>query len=170
MLWCLIFDNWWVCLSCFMTYCHCCALKYIFSFMASDSTEAKKQSLHKKHKCGPSTFFFPLPLFLVSRALSYGCINYTCATMWGFAPVFSKYHTNTEMPLSDALIFQASQLGSLCWIRWGLLIRMLKQTSKHSPGPRWPYIQCIRTRAWKLKRLDLSCEILSITYLMFQPG
>lgn len=47
----------------------------------------------------------------------------------GFAPVFSKYHTNRKMLLSDALILQASQLGSLCWIRRRLLIRTLEQTS-----------------------------------------
>lgn len=68
----------------------------------------------------------------------------------GFAPVFSKYHTNTKMLLSDALIFQASQLGSLCWIRQWLLIRMLKQTNTHRghSDHTWAWNSKVRLQLW----------------------
>lgn len=71
----------------------------------------------------------------------------------GFAPVFARYHTNTKMLLSDALIFQASQLGSLCWIPQWLLIKMPKQTNTHrSHGDHmWARNSKVRSQLWDIE-------------------
>ena len=78
----------------------------------------------------------------------------------GFAPVFARYHTNTKMLLSDALIFQASQLGSLCWIPQWLLIKMLKQTNTHRgrSDHMWAWNSKVRSQLWDIEhqRFDVS--------------
>lgn len=71
----------------------------------------------------------------------------------GFAPVFARYHTNTKMLLSDALIFQASQLGSLCWIPQWLLIKMPKQTNTHRGhgDHMWARNSKVRSQLWDIE-------------------
>lgn len=77
----------------------------------------KKQN--KKKKQGKCIILFSLSVFFCSSFMLSVVIWLHQLNIYhhvGFAPVFSKYHANTKMLLSDALIFQPYQLGSHCWI------------------------------------------------------